>query len=234
MDEVLFKNIVDDLAELSHTLRVEVGKRMQVALSFGGESLLHPKFGEFLQYYGRKTRKQDVTSAIYTNGILLDKYMDALMHYGFKVHVSLHKPLNPTSAENLKTLCRKYPFAKVGASVLENEYSLAEFSELQRIIGKAVKVDVNPYMTEDLEYPGKKPKDECIFPYYYMAILWNGDTLPCCHILSSASFTMGNVRGKSLQAVFNNQQYKQLRANNRNETLCTQCRLHTGVAVIRK
>lgn len=74
----------------------------------GGEPTLHPKFKEFLEYIINNRRVAEAT--IYTNGILIDKYINQIISPKFRLLVNCNSPKEITEEqfnelrENLRTL----------------------------------------------------------------------------------------------------------------------------------
>jgi MoaA/NifB/PqqE/SkfB family radical SAM enzyme len=68
---------------------------------------------------------------------------------------------------------------------------------------------------------------DCYSLHSYMAILWNGDVVPCCHCVSG-NRVMGNVLESSLLGVWHNDKYKNLRRIGH----CPDCELYKYDLVI--
>lgn len=232
----LFKQIVDELKTYWESFPVyhkPHGKRapFTICLSFGGESLSHPYFKQFIEYLidtGLWCHK-----VIYTNGILIDKYVDILAEHFYRIHISIHSPLNMQVIDNIKLLKKKratHGKPAIFSTIVYNEFTQ---STLPTAIQK-----VNPFVdilsgqrviTEDLRYADNYQRPhKCEFPFYYMAILWNGDTLPCCRILSSGSFSMGNIKD-GLENVWNNKKYEDLRNGQTKGYPCEGCKISQGL-----
>ena len=159
MDFNLYANIINQLPQ-----------SCRVALSFGGESLLHPQFKQMVHYAA--TRKfRDLN--IYSNGLV--------GHEGLPIRVVV----NP----------------KPPKTIFTKDFKLLSKHDL------------------------KPQYDWCRSLYCYMAILWNGDVVPCCYDIAGMK-VMGNVKNKSIKAVWNNETYRLLRR----QGFCHDCELYKYVS----
>lgn len=202
-----------------------------VALSYAGESLLHPRFREFAEAFTRSNIKR---RQIVTNGLLLDtsEHRQTVIDNFAEIAVSIHNV--PELAEVLENLrCFKVQLGGADkpyfrTNIVEEEfrtkYQMAKIMKL--LEGWGIEIKLISAITEDLcryveDVAGRDQL--CFAPYYYMGILWNGDVLPCCHILSSAAWTLGNVSRRTLQEVFDDEPYRNLRTGLYEGTHCARC-----------
>jgi radical SAM protein with 4Fe4S-binding SPASM domain len=223
MTEETFTNVLNQFK--SH-YRTSI---MVISLSYSGESLLHPKFTEYLKR-AHEVGFKNIQLA--TNGILLNqKIAEALVDANVEIAVSLHKsPHLNKSINNAKVLYaekkRKGSTASIRANVIYEEFTEAELAD----IGKAMEghcdlVKVFYMIPEDLHVDEARSRNlpMCQYPFFYMAILWDGETLPCCHMISPGTFTLGNVVEKSMRTVFRDKPYRMLREARYAGTPCEVC-----------
>ncbi len=210
-----YKKLIDQVALLKH-----VGN---VGLNYGGESLLHGQFIEMLEYADKK----NIKTAFTTNGTLFnDKIITAILKYRVdNIIISLdaideqHDILRMGSniglvEENIKKIVsmrkeNKYP--KVSINIT---HSVQNETQINSVIRKWItivdSIIIYPCITENLKYLDKaffdkeviKPKI-CPWPFYYMAILWNGDVTTCCHDINGVNI-IGNVRENDIKHVWKN------------------------------
>lgn len=203
------------------------------SLSYAGESLLHPLFPEFAEKFRKSGIKR---RQLATNGLLLDtdKMRQVLIDNFAEIAVSIHSvPELPEQMQNLKDFAEQLENSgrsdvSMRANIVEDEfrtkYGLSKI--IKQIEAWHVRPKVISAITEGMsrfvDDRGNRPQ-MCFSPYWYMAVLWNGDVLPCCHILSSAAWTLGNVAKRSLQEVFDDEPYRKLRMGFYDGTPCERC-----------
>jgi radical SAM protein with 4Fe4S-binding SPASM domain len=79
--------------------------------------------------------------------------------------------------------------------------------------------------------PRKVPNNGCPWIYYSMAILVNGDVVPCCRD-ATGEFVMGNILHQSLEQIWNGKKFRDFRARlNQNQGNISICRLCSGYGV---
>jgi radical SAM protein with 4Fe4S-binding SPASM domain len=210
----LFTRLVDELIAQSPNLK------LQIALSYGGESMLHPEYDRCLRYLQAHTK---IKPMIFTNAILLDKYKRLLKEED--VNTSIHRQGFIESIRAIEYYV-KYSKRYVTAHIVEGEFSQMELIMINRVLSKIANVNTHPLITEDLKSIYKRP-EPCTEPFKYIAILWNGETLPCCHILASGTFTMGNVSEKSIFEIWEGDAYNRLRTGDHKRTPCETCELYS-------
>jgi radical SAM protein with 4Fe4S-binding SPASM domain len=229
MTETLFdKVLAETVAIAKHSDRFD---RMIVALSYGGESLLHPLFTKFAEKFGKTkfTRKQ-----IVTNGLLLadEKMRQVLIDNFAEIAISIHNvPQLPQVIENTRAFVNQFKGheptvfrANIVDEEFKTQYGLQKVKKELEGFGVAVKV--MSAITEDMSRfldDSKFRPELCFVPYWYMGVLWNGDVVPCCHVLSPGRWSLGNVSDRSLQDVFDDEPYKRLRSGFYEGTLCERC-----------
>jgi MoaA/NifB/PqqE/SkfB family radical SAM enzyme len=100
--------------------------------------------------------------------------------------------------------------------------------------GLPIRVVVNPkppkiVFSKDFKLPAEhdlEPQyDWCRSLYCYMAILWNGDVVPCCYDVAGRK-VLGNVKNKSIKTMWNDDAYKLLRS----QGSCYDCELYKYVS----
>jgi len=233
----LFKHLINELEAYWSQTPIYQGKHVgrspfTVAFSYVGESLLHPQFKEFIEYLvdsGLWCRK-----VIYTNGLLLDKYVNLLATHFYRVNLSYHNPPRKEVLENVKMLKQKRGSRgkpAIYGNIVRDEFN--EYDLCRAISAFKPLVDVltvKGMMTEDLRYAnGYRQPRMCQSPFFYLTVLWNGDTLPCCKLLSSGSFSMGKIQD-GLEAVWLNSKFEDLRNHRLEGYPCEDCMLYRGLA----
>jgi len=236
----LFKQIVDELKDywgkqLVYQQPHKGRSPFTIAFSYVGESLLHPQFRKFVEYL--VDSELWCGKVIYTNGLLLDKYVDLLAKHFYRVNVSIHHPLNQKVDDNIKLLLEKrgnksgnrHP--AVFINLVRDEFSETTILEKKSLYKQLTEsFTVKTMMTEDLRYKdGHRLNRQCQSPFFYLTVLWNGDTLPCCKLLSSGSFSMGNI-GDGLEKVWFGKKFEDLRNHRIAGYPCEHCRLYQGLA----
>jgi radical SAM protein with 4Fe4S-binding SPASM domain len=194
--------------------------KLKVALSYGGESLLHPGYDRFLKLVISIPR---ITPMIYTNGLLLWEHRK-IMNNLRAINVSVHSQGYSVLISTLINLQWK---DRITAHIVEGEFSPDEQTEIIKEVKKYAEVEIHPQITEDLKSP-LPSTSKCSDPFHYIAVLWNGETLPCCHLLSPGEFTMGNVKD-GLYEVWMGEKYERLRQGDLTNLPCHYCKLFDGV-----
>ena len=209
MEFSLFKKIIDENPQIG-----------QINLALWGEPLLHPDAIRMMEY--AKSNKKHVL--LITNGALLDEEkcravvdsgldmmyisMDGIDETYTKVRgIQYH-----TVAENLHTLNRlrndKNKKMPIVLSVTIFEETEQEIEKVRREWGSIVDhVVFQPLIRSD-----RKRTRRCRQPWRQLAILWNGDVIPCCYDYDG-KLVVGNVREETLLEIFNGKRLQQLRAN---------------------
>lgn len=222
MSQELFAKIIQELkSDFDY-------KKITVGLSYGGEPTLHPHFAEMAKIahdVGFKNLQ------LPTNGILLSKRMNQVLLDNFtELAISLHKsPYLPRVLDKVKKLyAQRGPkfTPSIRANIVIEEFTQNELNQLeQKLSGHVDAFRCISYITEDMktvcEHSPLWPL--CASCYVYMAILWNGDVLPCCHILSPGHWSLGNVTKDSIRKVWLSPPYKALRQGRFGGTICERC-----------
>lgn len=213
-----FTKIMDELAGFND---------LTVALSYSGESMLHPRFTEL----SRKASKQGFKHLqLATNGTCLNnKTIKVLAECYTQLAVSLHNtPLLPKIIRNTKRLhlaVEKSPSCVMRVNIVAEEFAPVEIDKLvQMMYGHCNGMKVFNMITEDMhDLSGRRKFEFCPPMFSYLGITWDGETVPCCHILSPGTFTLGNVVESSVERVFNGTQYRNLRYGKVEGTPCEKC-----------
>ena len=209
MTSTMFKSIIDQLAADPEIQNV----KPWLSLSYGGESLMHGQFRELLEY---AASKELFRLQLITNGLLLHQYTEDLIEHNVMVTVSYHKvsrDVRKRVDSNIRHLLSLRGDLPVNVAVVGAE-DPGLFDSAKAKFGDMV-YDY-PLITEDLKYAdGTQPtKPFCMFPFTNMAILWNGDVVPCCRLLNTTQFpSLGNVAESSVVEVWNGELYESVRAD---------------------
>lgn len=229
MTRELFNKVLSDTVQIiTKDFRLD---RAIVALSYGGESLLHPLFKEFAEAF---SATGILRTQIVTNGILLDtpEKRQVIIDNFREIAVSIHNvPELSDVLQNVKAfkeqLCKgalRYFRTNIVEEEFRTRYGLMKV--VHEIEAMDVEVKLISALTEEISrYVNDvaiRP-EMCFVPYWYMGILWNGDVVPCCHVLSSGSWTLGNTRDRSLTEVFEDEPYRKLRMGDYAGTPCERC-----------
>lgn len=214
MNLSLFEFIIKELEDIQE----KHGKRLRLSLSYGGEALLHPQFKEILGLINKKR----FTTYIYSNGYNVLKYLDYLRYNDVNIHLSLHRD----NVEQIYNITNKMRIIgiKPRINIVEGEFPVDELKNIIKPLQFISYLSLNPYITEDLQYVKPMNLKPCIEPFHYLAILWDGETYPCCHLLSTNNFSMGNIK-YGIKEVWNGEKYQKLRKGVTSNTPCEYCKL---------
>ena len=221
MTKELFTKVINELAQDP--------ENHSIALHYAGESTLHPMFKEF-SYQAKNSGIAEVTLA--TNGLLLNpENRKTILECYHKVAVSLHnQPDLGASIRNMIQLEKENLAAGkkcgVRVNITQDEFTMEQLQEIYgRLMFEVEFVREFREITEDMKLKFRRGPMSgfCPSKYWYLAVLWNGDTLPCCHMLSSGDWSLGNVVEKSLHDVFYGYKYKRLRQGHEKNTPCLNC-----------
>jgi len=228
MDFELFKKIVDEIRKFNPIL----------VLHRRGESLLHPKFNEMLNYL--KGDFKEVQMA--TNATLLtkDKYEAIVNNLTF-----LSFSLDTKESFNKTRIPAKYQivvkkildFLEFNQGRVKTQVSMVNVGQPKKEIEEFIKfwkgkVDrIRIYEAHSLDGKFGKLKNPrtkrkpCIMPFYQMTIYENGIVARCNHDWDSDG--MGDVNKNSLIEIFNNEKYQDLRRQhqtlNITDKVCIKC-----------
>jgi len=222
MTSETFNKIIDEL---------EVFDDLTVALSYSGESMLHPQFAELSQIASKQGFKQ---LQLATNGTQLNNRMNKVLASCFTgLAVSFHKsPLLDRVIEKTKRLydtVKDTDGCTMRVNIVAEEFTPLEIDQLEHEMHLHCDgFKVFSMITEDMhQVGGRRDYPFCPCMFTYLAVMWDGEALPCCHILSPGGFTLGNVVDSSVKYVFNGTQYKNLRYGKVEGTPCQNCDIYT-------
>ncbi len=224
MSDALFYKILDEL----QTGRFKV-KEMAVAPSYGGEAMLHPKFAEF----AKALSKIDFSEVqIATNGTQLNaRSIEVLLNCFTSIAVSVHKqPGMSRVLQRARELVvkRRGLTPPVRLNIVAEEFTQDDLNQIAvKMRGWCDGCKIISYISEDLKMAaGRQPDGQpCLSMFTYLGVLWNGDTIPCCHILNPGQWSLGNVAETSLQQAFFGAPYTKLRDGLLEGTLCEKCQV---------
>jgi radical SAM protein with 4Fe4S-binding SPASM domain len=241
MDWELYKKIIDELLAIK---TVEA-----IGFNFGGESLLHKRFPEMVQYAAKANH---FALGFNTNGLLLSESisrvlvesgvrsvtisLDGLKEWHERIRHGSNYDLVEKNVKTLKTVRGQQAHPNIVVNLTESAQSRGDVKAFVRHwLGIADRVEIYPRLSEELKLDlGDRcfkhavvRHKRCSWPSNYMAILWNGDVTTCCHDINGVNF-MGNVAKSGVAAVWQGQAYRSLRyqayTNSfEKDTLCSRC-----------
>lgn len=219
MDWNLYIKIIDELSAMD----------LSLCLNLGGESLLHQRFLDMIDYASAKGRfdigfntngtllKPDIAKFIVKKGVSrVSISLDGLRakHESIRVGSNYNVVVNNIMSliEAKRSTKALKPFIAV---------NLTKSSHTQDDILDFIKywidivdgVEIGEYISEDLTVNIDNQHSKgtvCLFPFYYLAILWNGDVTICCHDISGRG-VIGNVCENSVMDTWKSRRYKALR-----------------------
>jgi radical SAM protein with 4Fe4S-binding SPASM domain len=239
MDFQFYKEIIDDLSTCF--------KGVKLSLFFGGESSLHRKFRDMLEYAMSKRCFRDVSFT--TNGTLFDDdLVDAVLRMNIDVNFSLEGigAVNDNIrvgakfdmvANNIFQLVQKRRNEKprITVNLTKSTQSNDDIAAFIDYFTKAVDyVNISPCADNKFRIIDKGFFDNeivhnnfCKMPFYFLAILWNGDVVPCCHDING-QLVVGNVKNESLEKIWAGQKlkaqrYSCLTSEFAENSLCNSC-----------
>lgn len=245
MELETYKRIIDEL-----TLYARVRHKLYLCLGFGGEPLLHRNFLEMVDYAASKGL---FWIEFYTNGMLLDdNLIKALINLEIsQINVSLDGlgKINDSIRvgadyevvrRNILNLVkerghRSRPKIELGLTwSTQSEKDIQDFVKVWTGIVDGIIVECAS--SEDLRlvkptlYDGALARTKrvkvCPYPFYYLAVLWNGDVVPCCQDLSGLN-VLGNVSEDTIASIWNGKPYRALRRFAAGDRFPQQSRCHT-------
>jgi len=193
-----------------------------------GESLLHPDF--FWMVKELNARK--VYTVLYTNANFLTdekakKLLEAKIDF---VSVSFHQSKVEEKVKSFQKLAEETKAkTKIIVQVLPGEEPPTDIEFKQRKLHNYVgdipdEKIVENYGQHFKPAPGKKYSG-CIFPYYEINILWNGDVIACCRDYEGL-YKLGNINKDKLKDMWNGEKMQALRSdlhNQRPPMPCAKC-----------
>jgi radical SAM protein with 4Fe4S-binding SPASM domain len=219
----IFKKTIDEAASFAFDL----------TLHHRGESLLHPRAGEFIRYAATKGKHTN----LHTNGTLLDKKIsEELVNSGLS---RLSLSFDGFEKSDYERIRRGAQFEQVVENIrylLSYRNSTAKklpvvAVELIELSDSQVNADKKRKFMEDFNKYGldeliiKKPhnwggylKSEttgnnyapCTFLWNALLVLWNGDVVPCAQDFFARQ-VIGNVLEKSLSQIWNDKPIQAIR-----------------------
>ncbi|MBI4712407.1 MAG: radical SAM protein [Planctomycetes bacterium] len=241
MEWALYKKIIDELSQLNYVI--------ELGLNFGGESMLHNKFAKMLEYAASKKVFQ---IGFNTNGMLLtDDVAQAIVNNRIdRITISLdglrerHQSIRVGSnynivARNIINLIRKrgaYTKPQIITNLTVSEHTPVEITEfINRWVNIVDCVVIEPCQNENLEVINRmtffdqptNQKKYCNFPFFYLAILWNGDVTTCCYDIAGIN-VLGNITKQKIIEVWQSKPFTSLRYAALTNTfgpeiLCSKC-----------
>ena len=213
-----------------------------IYLHVKGEPLLHSRLDEILKI----CNDNNINVSITTNGTLLDKNVDILLNRKIKqINVSLHSENNiPNYFEKVFNSCDKlsnkttiiyriWVLNKISPIIVDkikNHYKLSTDIVNKIKIDKNIKINDNIYVDKDMEFiwpnDGSYQSDKgiCLGTRSHIAILSNGDIVPCC-LDSSANIKLGNIFCDDLDNVINSKLFNDIKNGFQNgKIVCDLCK----------
>ena len=240
MEWDLYRRVVDEIAGFGYSVNL--------GLNFGGESLLHNKFADMLNY---AASKGVFKIGFNTNGAMLsrelskevvknvDNIVISLDGLGEK-HESLRVGSNYETVEkNILDLIDARGGAnkpQISVNLTLSDHSAKDVSDfIEQWVHRVDCVQVYPCYSENLQIVNERAffdrktvkRRYCTWPFSYLAILWNGDVTTCCHDIGGVN-TLGNVANGSVSDIRKSANFAHLRkeaASNRFNpaSLCYKC-----------
>jgi len=229
MSRKMFEACVDQLSEMG----VE-----NLYLHFGGESLIHPDFKQFLKYAIIKRDQGKIRSVSWIdNGMLFNQAMSDLVvdlkvdSIGFsidgvgevndKIRIGASYP---TIEQNIKYLIKKRGSAKKPEVHLSTcDYGKTEEQELdvyREWVQFVDSITLIPSILPDNTWENKSeisgkfrmraPPAFCSFPFETMAISWDGKVTGCC-LDYVFKMELGDAKKESLKKIWLGPKYQALR-----------------------
>lgn len=234
----LFKKIIDD-AE---------GKVRELNLFHRGESLLHPKLFDMVEYAGSK----GFITRIHTNATLLktsviEKILDSKLSYisfsfdGYEKSTYEKNRINSSYEEALNGIIKflnikeekskSQPYTVLQIMESDNQFSKKDFKIQRKNFAKKFKslpldriVIRTPHNWGGLVELGKESRHTkkisvtCTFPWYALVILYDGVVVPCPQDFN-AKLVVGDIREQNLEDIFNGKDLRELRLRFRNHDI---------------
>lgn len=223
--------------EFTHILKQIRHYTKTIYLHVKGEPLLHSKLDKLLTL----AEKYQLNVRLTTNGTLLEKnYQTLLKHNNIKqINISLHAEHNSKNyyekvfniANKLSTkipivyriwLLNNYQLDKLSTEIVDkiiNYYQLPKVFHQKVEKENNIKIVDNIYLDKDnaFTWPDDvKDKKEntgtCLATRTHIAILVNGDVVPCC-LDSKSLLKLGNIFEDSLDDILNSKLFKELNSN---------------------
>jgi len=237
----LFKKVVKELA--TDFPRVNLG------LSYGGESLLHPQFHEMLRY-ASSARSQAALGSIgfNTNGMLLNDAttnilvtlpadwvivsLEGLGNVNDAIRIGCNYETVKANILNLAEKRNDSPKPEISINLTHSTQTQEQVDQFVNYWADHVDyVRVSGCLTENLEitidrFFGNYEIQEnrfCTWPFGYMAVLWNGDVVACCQDMNGQNI-LGNINTQTIKQVWSAKPFRAFRyAQVKNSFPCGKC-----------
>ena len=224
-----------------------------VYLHVKGEPLLHSNLDEILTICDNNNIKVNIT----TNGtLLMNKKNILLNHYIRKINISLHCENNYTNYyENVFKVCDELSrksiiiyriwtlpsldLDRISTNIVEklnNHYHLSTDIVHKIKKEKNIKINNNIFVDKDYEFDwpiinqNKRNIGTCLGTRSHIAILSNGDVVPCC-LDSNGVNRLGNIFDNNLDFILNSELFRKINSGFQNNKIvsdlcqsCTYCK----------
>jgi len=223
LDSILAEKIIKDAKQFGIN---------EILLTFQGEPLLHKQLTKFV----RLSKKNDLKTIIFTNGLLLNKDLaNKLIESGIDViRFSVDGASESTYQKNRvggrfsKVFENMTEVAKIVEennthtqliwqfiALKNNEHEIETAKKMAENIGLEFQVktfaESVPELTPDTaQYRRKLLPKPCKDLYRAIWIYWNGDVVPCCYDLSG-SVILGNVSKNTIEEIWHSKKYVNFR-----------------------
>lgn len=226
MDFEMFKDIIDEASGFAYDIN----------LFHRGESLLHPKIYEMIEYVSRK----GLVSRLHTNATILtrenaERIFDSGLHYmsisfdgydretyeGIRKGASFEKTYGNIIEFLRKKRERraKRPFTVLQVIEVWNEPRKIKDGKKRHFMeafnGLPLdKVSIRSPHNWAGSYGDRSPENRiaslCTFPWYSLTIFWNGEIVPCPQDFYG-SLKIGNIRDGGIRKIWNGKRLVDLR-----------------------
>lgn len=223
----------------------------QIYLHIKGEPLLHKELDKILFLCD----KEEINVKMTTNGVFLKEKKDILLNHQClkQINISLHsenkkenyfKDIFDTSillSKKIPVVYRIWTLTDLKLNKLSTNIvdKIVDYFHLDKeivdkiIIDKNIKISDNIYLDKDLEFvwpdnnsDSDNQKGTCLGTRSHIAILSNGDVVPCC-LDSNAHLLLGNIFSNSLEEILNKESFKKIHEGFKNNQLtnniCKNC-----------
>jgi len=228
----------------------EKNRNSNIGLNFSGESLLHPNFSKMVFCLIKNGFRN---LGLSTNGSLIHLNLDGVSQIkdvrisidGFKeTHEKVRAGANYEKiVDNVFRLTNLS--GERGCSLnlvkgFQNEDEIKEFVNfwVNKVDYVAISEQLDSNLklvttNEDIEKVLDGDRQICLFPWRYMAVLWDGSVTLCCHDLSGDLLLDSNLRVMNIESVWASSEYKYIRRSHQkldfsNLHLCETCDAWAG------
>jgi radical SAM protein with 4Fe4S-binding SPASM domain len=230
MDFNLFKRIIDELEPYPET---------KLVLHRRGESLLHPRFSECLDYLKCKFEiVQLATNATLLNAEVSTQIIHTVSFISFSIDTPEKFDLKRSPAKYHTVEKKIHQFLALNDGRIETQVSMVRTPEtpsenLERFKqiwkGKVNRIRIYEAHSVDGKFGSlsrnRGKRLSCTMPFYEMAILSDGNVARCNHDWNGRP--MGNVNENSIKEIWGSPGYNELRTQHLNLTLtdpaCREC-----------